>query len=118
MGKSDGGKGKKRDGDDGEIPRITKTCKVILAATDGTRLPMGDFTLTEPEPGPTIADFADAAYKSARASLARLMTPQYTLIVIDGVIEQGFGLDGWIKLTDGSKADDERTRKQSIRRKA
>lgn len=117
---SKGGKGKKRS-DDGQIPRITKTVKVVLAGTDGTRLPMGDFTLTEPEPGPTIAQFADDAFKFARASLSRLMTPQYRLIVIDGEVEQGFGLDRWIKLYDGREEEkrrlDGKGGKMSIRKK-
>lgn len=39
----------------------------------------------------------------ARASLSRLMVPQYRLVVIDGAVEQGFGLDRWIKLVDGRK---------------
>ena len=86
-----------------EKPRITKTCKAVLVATDGSRYPMGDITLTEIEPGPTIDDFADAAFKNARSSLARLMTPQYRIVVIDGQVEQGFGLDRWIKLTDGNE---------------
>jgi hypothetical protein len=93
-------KSKKRD-DEGKIPRITKTCKVVLVDNDGFRYPLGDFTLTEPDPGPSIDDFADAAFKAARASLARLMVPQYRLIVIDGQREQGYGLDRWIKLVDG-----------------
>ena len=84
-----------------EKPRITKTCQVWLVSTDGTRLPMGDVTLTEIEPGPTIDDFADAAFKNARGTLARLMVPQYRLVVVDGQVEQGFGLDRWIKLVDG-----------------
>lgn len=96
------GSSKKRDAE-GKIERITKTCKVVLASNDGTRYPVGDFTLTEKDPGPTIDNFADAAFKTARASLARLMTPQYRLIVIDGAIEQGYGLDRWIKLVDGRK---------------
>lgn len=116
-----GGKGKKRD-DEGKIPRVTKTLKVILAANDGTRIPVGDFTITEPEPGPTIDQFADEAFKSARASLARLMTPQYRIVVIDGAIEQGFGLDRWIKLVDGRKENERRLEgkgaKQTIRKKA
>jgi hypothetical protein len=98
---------KKRD-DNGMIPRITKTCKVVLVDNDGVRYPLGDFTLTEPEPGPSIDDFADAAFKSARASLARLMVPQYRLIVTDGDREQGYGLDRWIKLVDNQKLHEAR----------
>lgn len=122
MSKSDGGKGKKRDGENGEIPRISKTVKVVLVGHDGTRLPIGDITLSEPTPGPTIDQFADEAFKSARSSLARLMTPQWRLVVIDGAVEQGFGLDRWIKLRDG-RIDEERSlagkgSKQTIRKKA
>lgn len=84
-----------------EKPKITKTCKVVLVENNGTRYPVGDFTLTEPEPGPVIDQFADAAFKAARSTFARLMTPQYRLVVIDGAVEQGFGLDRWIKLVDG-----------------
>lgn len=93
---------KKRDAE-GKLERITKTCKVVLVSTDGTSFPVGDFTLTEKDPGPNIDDFADAAFKAARASLARLMTPQYRLVVYDGAREQGYGLDRWIKLVDGRK---------------
>jgi hypothetical protein len=108
----------KRD-EEGKIPRITKTCKVVLAASDGTRYPVGDFTIEEKEPGPTMDQFADTAFKAARASLARLMTPQYRLVVIDGAVEQGYGLDRWIKLVDGTKQLDEdapSARKQRVRR--
>lgn len=112
-------KTKTRD-EQGMIPRITKTCKVVLVDGDGYRYPLGDFTLTEKEPGPTIADFADAAFKAARSSLARLMVPQYRLIVIDGQVEQGFGLDRWIKLVDGMQLEAERIagkgRKQTVRK--
>jgi len=112
---------RKRDAEN-RLERITKTCRVVLAANDGTRWPVGDFTLTEPDPGPTIAQFAEAAFKASRASLARLMTPQYRLIVIDGQIEQGFGLDQWIKLVDGRKEAERREQgkgsKQTIRKTA
>ena len=112
---------RKRD-DEGKIPRITKTCKVVLAANDGTRLPVGEFTLTEKEPGPTHDDFAEVAFKSARSSLARLMTPQYRLIVIDGKVEQGYGLDRWIKLVDGreemARREAGKGPKQAIHKKA
>lgn len=108
---------KKRD-DDRKIPRITKTCNVVLAASDGTRYPVGDFTLTEPEPGPTLEQFADVAFKAARASLARLMTPQYRLIVLDGEREEAYGLRRWIKLVDRSNPQYEPPAKQRIRKKA
>lgn len=121
MGKSNGGKGKKREGENGEITRITKTVKVVLVGTDGTRIPVGDFTLTEPQPGPVIDQFADEAFKSVRSSLARLMTPQWRLLVIDGAIEQGFGLDRWIKLRDGREEEERRLAgkggKQTVRKK-
>lgn len=107
---------------EGKIPRVKKTCKVVLIDNDGYRYPLGDFTLEERHPGPTIADFADAAFKAARASLARLMVPQYRLIVIDGQVEQGFGLDRWIKLVDGQKVYEQRLqgsgKKQTIHKKA
>lgn len=108
---------KKRD-EDGKIPRITKTCKVVLDGS-GRRLPVGDFTLTEKEPGPKLEDFADAAFKASRASLVRLMTPLYRLVVIDGQREEAYGLGRWIKLVDGSKEQEEsKARKQTIRKKA
>lgn len=111
---------RKRDAEN-KLPRITKTCKVILAANDGTRISIGDFTLTEIEPGPTVDQFADTAFKSARSSLARLMTPQYRLIVIDGQMETGFGLDNWIKLVDGreelKRQLEGKGRKQTVRSK-
>lgn len=101
---------------------IEKTCKVILVANDGTKLPVGNFTLSEKDPGPTLDDFADAAFASSRASLSKLMIPQYRLVVIDGKREQGYGLDRWIKLVDGEKRYAEqlagRGPKQSIRKKA
>lgn len=105
-----------------ETPLITKTCSVTLVGSDGTRLPVGDFTLTEKKPGPTIDDFADAAFKTARSSLARLMIPQYRLVVKDGEVEQGYGLERWVKLVDGEKRYAEQLAgggpKQRIRKKA
>ena len=106
----------KRD-EDGKIPRITKTCKVVLASNEGQRFTVGEFTIEEKEPGPTHEQFADLAFKAARSSLARLMTPQYRLIVLDGPQEIGYGLDNWIKLVDGSiQPDPDKGRKQTIRR--
>lgn len=99
------------------IPRITKTCKVVLDGPD-QRIPVGEFTLTEKEPGPKLEQFADAAYKTARASLARLMTPLYKLTVIHEHGEESYGLQRWIKLVDGNKEEEERQRKQPIRKRA
>ncbi len=107
----------KRDAD-GKIPRITKTCKVVLAANDGMRYPVGEFTIEEKEPGPTMEQFADAAFKAARSSLSRLMVPQYRRIVIDGAVEAPYGLDKWIKLEDRSSQEYAPSRKQPIRKKA
>jgi hypothetical protein len=95
---------RKRDAEN-KLERITKTCRVWLVGNDGLRIDMGDFELTEVDPGPTHEDFADAAYKAARASISRLMTPQYRLVVIDGQREQGYGLDRWIKLVDGREEE-------------
>lgn len=107
----------KRDAD-GKIPRITKTCKVVLASSEGQRFTVGEFTLTEPEPGPTLEQFANEAFKAARSSLARLMTPYYRIIVIDGKREEGYGLDKWIKLFDKSSPNDTPSKKQPIHKKA
>lgn len=103
---------------EGKIPRITKTCRVFLEG-NGVRMDAGEFTLTEPEPGPQRSDFADAAFKAGRASYARLMAPAYRLVVIDGDVEEGYGLTTWIKLVDNSKQPGEdapSARKQRIRR--
>lgn len=99
---------------EGKIPRITKTCKVVLDG-NGVRMDMGEFTLIEPEPGPQRSDFADAAFKACRSSLTRLMTPQYRLVVIDGDVEEGYGLTTWIKLVDGSDENNLKP-KQRIRK--
>lgn len=87
-----------------ELPKITKTCKVVLQEIDGVRLPIGDFTLTEKEPGPNIDQFADKGFQAARSSLAKLMPHRYRLVVIDAEgIESAYGLDRWVKLVDRQK---------------
>ena len=103
--------------------RIERTRKVVLVANDGTTLPVGDFTLTEIEPGPTNDQFADHAFKSARASLSKLMVPQYRLVVIEpNGSQQGYGLERWVKLTDGEALEKQRLQgqgpKQRLRNKA
>ena len=102
---------------------IERTRKVKLVANDGTTLPVGDFTLTEIEPGPTNDQFADAAFKSARASLSKLMIPQYRLVVIEpNGGEQGYGLERWVKLVDNKALHEARLNgkgtKQRLRNKA
>lgn len=106
---------RKRDAEN-KLERITKTAKVRLVGNDGTNLPVGEFTLTEVDPGPTMDNFADAAFKASRASLAKLMVPQYRLVVSLDQREQGYGLERWIKLVDGTRAQEEAPRKQRIRR--
>lgn len=60
--------------DKDDLPKISLTRKVFLVGPD-TDMLIGEFTLTEVTPGPRAEDFADAAFKSARASLQRLMAP-------------------------------------------
>lgn len=84
------------------IVYVEKTCRVDVEGK-GTRLKVGDIYLRLPHPGPRLEDFADAAFKSARASLNKLMVPDYVLIVIDGSEEARYGLGRWIKLRDGTK---------------
>lgn len=110
---------KKERDENNRIPRVTKTCKVEL--DDGERrYPAGEFTLTEKEPGPTLAQFADEAFKAARASLAKLMPQRYRLVVIDGEREEAYGLQRWVKLVDNEKVYEARLAgkgpKQPIRR--
>ena len=93
---------KSKDKEKQKKPEISKTCSVVLDG-GGVRLPVGEFTLRKVEPGPTLADFADEAFKSARNSLNKLMVPLYRLIVIDGPKEEAYGLGRWVKLTDGEK---------------
>jgi hypothetical protein len=116
------GKDKRKRDELGSLEKITRSSKVVLVGNDGTRLPVGDFTITKDDPGPTLDDFADHAFKESRASLAKLMVPQWRLVVIDGQREQGYGLDRWIKLVDGDKKQAEqlagRGPKQTIRKKA
>ena len=111
---------KERD-ENGKIPRITKTCKVVLVGPDAS-YPVGEFTITEPKPGPTLEQFADAAFRAARSSLARLMTPYYRLVVKDGDYEEPYGLEKWIKLVDREKEREQRLegkgKKQPIRKRA
>jgi hypothetical protein len=105
---------RKRDAEN-KLERISKTCAVELVG-DGQTFPLGEFTLTEIDPGPTIEQFADAAFKATRASLVRLRVPMYRLVVKDGQSQQGFGLERWVKLVDGKKLQEEHARKQRIRR--
>lgn len=109
----------KRD-EEGKLPRVTKTCSVFLDCDDGKRFPAGEFTITEIAPGPKIDQFADEAYKAARASLCKLMPHRYKLVVVDSEgAESRYGLDRWVKLVDGSRQLDEEApggRKQRIRR--
>lgn len=93
-----------RDTPDGELPKVTKTCRCELDGGDIV-LPIGEFTLTEPEPGPKHSDFADAAFKFASASLRRLMVPRYRVVVIDGEQRIPYGLERWVKLVDRSQPD-------------
>lgn len=111
------GKDKRKRDELGALEQITKSAKVILVASDGTSLPVGDFTLTMDDPGPTLDDFADHAFKECRASLSKLMVPQYRLVVTLDKREQGYGLDRWVKLEDRSSPEYE-PRKQRIRKKA
>jgi hypothetical protein len=105
--------------EDGRIPRITKTCKVVLDGPD-QRLPIREFTLTEKEPGPVLEQFANEGFKYARASLQRLMTPAYKITVIDGEREESWNLTNWIKLVDREKEHENRAMgkgsKQPIRK--
>lgn len=93
----------KRD-ENGMIPRITKTYRAVLQEIDGVRLPIGEFTLTEKEPGPTLEQFGDEAFKFARSSLAKLMPHRYRIVLIDAEgQESAYGLDRWVKLVDREK---------------
>ena len=105
---------KSRD-EENKIPRISKTCRVVLDGP-GVRLDVGEFTITEKEPGPRLEQFADEAFKAARGSLARLMIPAYRLIVMDGQIEEAYGLARWVKLTNKNEEENMRS-KQPIRKK-
>lgn len=102
-----------------ETPEITKSCRVVLEETKtGQRYPAGEFELTEPEPGPTMEDFANAAFRASAASFRRLMPEAYRLIVLDGAREEAYGLTKWVKLIDTKSLDEDRMRKQPIHKRA
>jgi hypothetical protein len=96
-------------------PEVTKSASVVLDGGD-VQLPAGSFTLTKEEPGPTPEDFANAAFAASRASFMRLMPEKYRLIVSFEDQKAAYGLTKWIKLIDHEKEDDERRRKQPLRR--
>lgn len=95
---------------------ISRTARCVLDGGD-VRLEMGEHTAIKPEPGPTLADIADSAFRACRASLAKLMVPRYRIIVIDGALEEAYGLDRWIKLIDRTHPEYE-PKKQRIHAKA
>ena len=83
---------------------VTKTYTAYLQEIDGVRLLIGEISLTEREPGPTLDQFADAAFKEGRASLQKLMPHRYRIVVKDAEgIESAYGLDRWVKLVDRQK---------------
>lgn len=106
---------RKRDAEN-KLARITKTCEVFLDG-DGQRFSLGEFTLTEVDPGPKLEEFADSAFKATRASLVKLRIPMYRLVVINGQREEAYGLSRWVKLIDGSKEEERfKKPKQTVRK--